>query len=155
LDGKVLAPRIIYKPGFTLVGLACEEVPPGDRKDALWEALGECFNEIPHADPDAGFGVHILSGSDRQYLAGLAVRRAGVVPPGMAALTLPANAYAVFMHRGLSESLQETVKEIFNGWQPESDYEQAGAYFFEYYDDRFQPNSRDSVIFLWLPVKQR
>lgn len=150
----MLAPRIIYKAGFSVVGITCEESSPDGRKDALWEELGQRFVEIPHVDPDAGFGVHTWSGSDRQYLAGLAVRRVSLVPSGMAALTLPANAYAVFVHRGLSESLRETVKEIFDGWQPQSGYEHIGAYYFEYYDDRFQPHSRDSVIFLWLPVKQ-
>ncbi len=151
----MLTPRIIYKPGFTVVGLTCDGVCPDGRKDAIWEELGERFIEIPEADPDVGFGVHTWAESEQHYLAGLAVRKLANVPPGMAVLTFPAHAYAVFMHRGLSKLLPESMAEVFHQWLPLSEYEHSGEFYFEYYDDRFQPNSRDSVVYLWVPVKHK
>ena len=149
------APRIIYKAGFTVVGIAREGEISGLDNDALWGELGERFAEIPHANPDAGFGVHYWVDSKQRYLAGLTVSENGTIPAGMAEQRFEAHIYAVFVHMGQVSGLAQTVEWVFKEWLPESYYERDGEFYFEYYDDRFQPGSRDSVVFLWVPVREK
>ena len=149
------APRIVYKAGFTVVGFAHQGEMSEGQKDALWDKLGDRFTEIQLADPDAGYGVHTWLGSKRSYLAGLAVRECAQVPVGMTAQAVNAHAYAVFVHVGAMAGLTQTVGWIYDAWLPESNYERDEDLYFEYFDDRFQPGSRDSVVFLWVPVREK
>ena len=150
-----LAPRIILKPAFRVVGLSRPLSQLDGNLEALWGELGDRYVEIPQADPDAGYGVHTWSEARRAYLAGLAlVGREGDVPTDMSVLRIEAHTYAVFVHTGLMQGLAETVGRIYEGWLPGSGYQAAADFYFEYYDDRFSPGSPDSVVFLWVPVAQ-
>ena len=149
-------PRVIVKPAFSVVGLSRPWNCLDGNLDALWQDLGARYVEIPQADPDAGFGVHTWTEAGRAYLAGLALRGGeGGVPPDMTVLRIKAHAYAVFIHTGLMRGLPVTVGRIFDSWLPNSGYEAAGDFYFEYYDDRFTPGSADSIIFLWVPVASK
>jgi len=150
---KVLTPRIIYKAGFTVVGLVCNSDCSNGTKDALWEELSTRFMEIPQVDPDVGYGVYTGVAAEGHYLAGLSVKLPCVLPDGMVAQNYSAHTYAVFAHCGRMDSMSELVNDIFGGWLPGAHYLPDGDFYFEYYDDRFDPNSKDSVIFLWVPVK--
>jgi AraC family transcriptional regulator len=145
-----MEPRIIYKPGFAVVGFAQND-GDGDG-EALWDQLGARYQEIPHVDPDVGYGVRSIADEDQAYLVGLAVREEGLTPPGMTTVRFEPHTYAVFVHRGLAESLPETVGAALGEWLPGSGYALAGTRYFEYYDDNFEPGSDKSVIFLWVPV---
>jgi len=150
-----LNPRIILKPAFTVVGLTCLEPELNGSTEALWAQLGERYQEIPQADPDAGFGVHTWGQTGRQYLAGLALRGgagSSQCPHGMTTLQIEAHAYAVFTHTGLMRDLPDRVNHIYGEWLPGSGYRGAGDFYFEYYDDRFLPGSCDSVVFVYVPV---
>lgn len=155
-----MEPRIIYKPAFSVVGLSQPFSGWDGRIDALWTQLEQRYQEIPMADPDVGFGVHTWQAGKNRYVAGLALRKVpgrggmGPLPPGMTRISLDPHAYAVFVHNGVMTCLGETVDMIFEDWLPGSGYRCAADFYFEYFDDRFQPGSRDSVLFLFLPVKQ-
>lgn len=145
-----MEPRIIYKPGFAVVGFAQND-GDGDG-EALWDQLGARYQEIPHVDPDVGYGVCSITPDEKTYLVGLAVREEGQTPPGMTAVRFEPHTYAVFVHRGLAEGLPGTVRAALGEWLPASDYNLAGDRYFEYYDDHFEPGSEKSVIFVWVPV---
>ena len=149
-----MEPRIIYKPAFTIVGLFQDGKSAIHKADRLWEELGARFAEIPHVDPDVGFGVHIQPRDGHRYLAGFAVGGAGPVPKGMAEFHLDDHAYAVFVHTGRMERLEQTIQNIFADWLPKSGYCSDGDFYFEYYDDHFAPHSDDSTMFLFIPIKQ-
>ena len=149
-----MEPRIIYKPAFTIVGLIQDGKASKRKADRLWEELGARFGEIPHVDPDVGFGVHIKPRDGRRYLVGFAVGGAGSVPEGMVEFHLDGHAYAVFTHRGRVDRLEETVQNIYSDWLPKSGYCRDGDFYLEYYDDHFTPHSDDSAMFLFIPVKQ-
>jgi len=156
-----MKPRIINKPAFTVVGLSqCVKGLDGSR-ETLWTQLSARFQEIPNADPDTGFGVHSWKGSERHYLAGMALRGAikgkkvPEVPKGMEVYHLKKHAYAVFPHHGLIDYLSTTIDTIFNDWLPGSGFQAAENIYFELYDDRFQPGSEDSILFIFVPVRQK
>ncbi len=147
-------PRIVLKAGFTVVGLpVCGGFHDGE-VEALWDKIGKRFDEISNVDPDCGYGLHTWRDGVHCYLAGLGVNGSGkvIVPEGMKAVTTGTHAYAVFVHRGLQADLPDTVSYVFKGWLPQSEYQAADNFYFEYYDDRFQPGSPDSVIFVYVPV---
>ena len=150
-----MEPRIIYKPGFSVAGICLDAEEVTNSLDEVWEDLADRYREIPHADPDQGFGVHTFTDVGHYYLAGLAVQKDGDLPEGMIELEISPNAYAVFPHRGDLGALPKTFAAIFDTWLPESDYQHAEEFYFEYYDDHFQPGSSDSVIFIFVPVVER
>ncbi len=149
---NILEPRIIYKPAFKVVGIPLDGDELLNDLDGVWENLAARHNEIPHADPDQGFGVHTFSEKGHHYLAGLAVHEDGRLPEGMAQKLIGSNAYVVFTHRGDLAHIEETITGIFDTWLPSSGYRLAEELFFEYYDDHFQPGSPDSVVFIFVPV---
>lgn len=149
-----MEPRIIYKPAFTIVGLYQDGKSAEYKTDRLWEELGARFAEIPHVDPDVGFGVHIQPMDGHRYLVGFAVGGSGPVPEGMAEYQLDEHAYAVFTHRGRLDRLAETVQAAFKEWLPTSGYCSDGNFYLEYYDDHFAPESDDSTMFLFIPIRQ-
>ena len=63
--------------------------------------------------------------------------------------------YAVFHHAGPLSGLSETVDRVFEEWLPQVGVEISGEYYFEVYDDRFEPGKVDSILFLWVPVRRR
>ena len=150
-----MEPRIIFKPAFNVVGIPMEDQANNNDLECAWEKLAERYSEIPQADPDQGFGVHIFSDHGHRYLAGLAASKDGRLPEGMVEHSIGSNAYAVFAHGGDSKRLPEMVTAIFDDWLPQSGYRLAEEFYFEYYDDHFQPGSPDSVIFIFVPVVER
>ncbi len=154
MSPKTFEPRIIFKPAFTVVGLTLNGTHSADDRDALWDLLAERYREIHQVDPDAGYGVHLNSGNHHTYLAGLSAGPGGAIPQGMTAQHFGPHTYAVFTHNGFSSALAGTVDGIFSIWLPDSGFHQAAGYYFEYYDDRFQPNSIDSLLFIFVPVAE-
>ena len=151
-----MKPRIIYKAGFTVTGIALDgDRQPQDRED-LWERLGERFREIPQADPDVGYGVVWTRPEDGvSYLAGLSAGPSAAPPRGMVTRRFREGLYAVFHHAGPLSGLPETVDRVFEEWLPQVGVEISGEYYFEVYDDRFEPGKVDSILFLWVPVRRR
>ncbi len=152
-----MEPRIVIKPAFSVVGIWQNGNPSRSTVDRLWERLGERFPEIPGVDPDQGYGVHVKRGNEEKYLAGLMVRKGipdGKLPEGMALLSLEAHAYAVFHYNGRLENMGATLEAIFLTWLPNSGYQTEADFYFEYFDDRFQPGSDDSSLFIYVPVRE-
>jgi AraC family transcriptional regulator len=145
---------LIYKAGFTVTGLALDGDRLTESREGLWERLGERFREIPQADPDVGYGVVWTRPDDGMgYLAGLAAGPGTVTPPGMVSHHFNKQLYAVFHHSGPLTALQETVRQIFDVELFQTEYRVSGDYYFEVYDDRFDPGEAGSIVFLWVPVR--
>ncbi len=147
-----MEPRIIYKPAFKVVGFSRNGGGEDKDTECLWDLLGARYREIPGADPDVGYGVHCITDHGHRYLVGLAVRQDGPVPPGMSAEEFDSHAYAVFYHRGRMGGLPETVEKVFDEWLPAAGKSPLEGFYFEFYDDHFQPDSDDSIVFIWVPV---
>jgi len=148
-----MEPRIIYKPAFTIVGFSQNLSGEGHNPEALWDQLAARYQEIPFADPDVGYGVHIITPQDHRYLAGLGLTRIGVsAPADMSEYRVDPHTYAVFTHNGQMATLADTVDRIFNDWLPRADYTACRDFYFEFYDDHFQPDSPLSTLFIWVPV---
>lgn len=148
-----MEPRIIYKPAFTIVGFSQELNGNDGVAETLWDKLAAHYQEIPFVDPDVGYGVHLITPESHRYLAGLGVTRpGGQAPAGMSDYRTGPQAYAVFTHSGSLTTLNQTLTQIFQGWLPGADYLASADFYFEYYDDHYQPDSPFSTLFIWVPV---
>lgn len=148
-----MEPRIIYKPAFTIVGFAQDLSGDGHNSDVLWDQLSARYQEIPFADPDVGYGVHIITPQSHRYLVGLGLTRTGVsAPVDMAEYRMDPHTYAVFTHTGRMATLPKTVDRIYQDWLPGANYVTSADFYFEFYDDHFQPDSSLSTLFIWVPV---
>jgi predicted transcriptional regulator YdeE len=148
-----MEPRIIYKPAFTIVGFAQDLSGDGHNSDVLWDQLAARYQEIPFADPDVGYGVHIIAPQSHRYLVGLGLTRTDIATPAdMAEYRMGPHTYAVFTHSGRMATLAGTVDSIYRDWLPGANYVTSADFYFEFYDDHFQPDSPLSTLFIWVPV---
>lgn len=148
-----MEPQIVLKSTFTVVGFSENGNGSDVAPEVLWNALSARFHEIPGADPDAGYGVHTWQNGQHHYLIGLAASCSSHPPVGMVARSFDPHAYAVFIHPGPISGLGATIAWIFDDWLPKSKFQWVADFYFEYYDDRFAPDSEDSIMFLFVPVK--
>lgn len=69
---------------------------------------------------------------------------------------LAASQYAVFTYKGaFSQKFAELFDTIYDDWLPNSEYEQAGSYNFEFFGDEFEPGSATSVMYIYVPIKNK
>jgi AraC family transcriptional regulator len=88
-----------------------------------------------------------------RYLAGSEVEKGSPLPSGMELVTIPSGRYAVFTHRGRLESLPHTYNYIHGAWFPRCRATLRDALDFELYDERFKPESDDSELDIYIPVR--
>ena len=149
-----MEPRIIFKPAFTVVGLLQDKDDIDTSVEGLWESLGARLSEIIGADPDVGFEVHFMEEDGHRYLVGFAVLKQSTVPKGMTAINFDAYNYAVIPHQGSLDGIADTLAGFDSDWLPTSGYQRDEATYFEVYDDRFVPNSPDSLISIYVPLRK-
>lgn len=87
------------------------------------------------------------------YIAGSEVKPGATLPDGVTSVTLPAQRYAVFTHKGDVSTIDKTCDAIFGKWLPNSSHEQADAPFFERYTQDFDTKTMSGGIELWVPIK--
>jgi AraC family transcriptional regulator len=155
-----MEPRIVQKPAFLVVGMAGRFTPATtSRIPELWErfarthmltirhrvgvhTLGICIDADPATIEQAGF----------TYLAAVEVARVETLPDELTSVTIPANTYAVLTHTGHISRLPDTVKQIWGQWLPASPYRHVPAPDFEWYDERWSPETGNGEIDVYVPI---
>lgn len=84
------------------------------------------------------------------YLAGMEVASADAAPEGADIWEIEAQTYAVFPTR-LSD-LMDTMKAIYETWMPSSGYRRAPSPEFEFYGEQFDPDDRQSIMYIYIPI---
>ena len=77
------------------------------------------------------------------------------IPAGMTIMTLPAQQYAEFQHKGLvdMESVNETINYIYSSWLLRSNMRHTYGPDIEIYGPEFRYQSEDSIIYYAIPVE--
>ena len=155
-----MQPTIKDMPGFIVVGM--EYVGKNQHREIsqLWEVFNPRRGEIPHlVQPLVAFGVTGVMRPDGtfSYLAGYAVSAVEQLPAGMTAVTVPPARYAVFTHRGplfgVPHDLDATYQYIYHSWLPASGFKRANTPAFEWYDERFEWDSAESEMDIYIPLE--
>lgn len=177
IRGYIMKPVIKKMPAFKVAGYGIKtNITSGYMKDiaAYWENYsGENLENKMYAQlsppkhGEVGLCVPGLEGNVT-YLLGVIVEDFAKVTDDMLTAEVPEAEYAVFttppvdlsdagvyQDNQLSTAVKSTWKYIFEEWFPESGYvyDEAGLDF-EFYDERCH-NRPDSVMDVYIPVKQK
>lgn len=149
--------RFDDREAFMLAGLrrihSTESAP--DSIPAQWQDFVSHLpleNEAAHAT----YGVTIKiddAANTLDYMAGIEVTGKVPLPKGLVLLEPASARYAVFLHKGSVADVPTTMQAIFTDWLPQSGIIRAESPFFERYDERFNPETGEGEIELWIPVR--
>lgn len=122
---------------------------------AQWQRFSAYLGRIPGQIGNVAYGVnHNADDAGHfDYLCGVAVRDFSTVPAELTHLRIPAQRYAVFVHREHVSAVCHTWNAIWNRWLPESGHTPADAPLFERYDEAFDPLTGMGGFEIWLPLK--
>ena len=122
---------------------------------AQWQRFAPHIGNIPGQIGSVSYGLCCNFDHDDsfEYIAGVEVSSFTDVPEGFSTIRVPPQKYAVFSHREHISAIRRTVSAIWSKWLPQSGYEVADAPNFERYDDRFDPQTGNGVVEIWIPVK--
>ena len=148
-------PRIVDRPGFTVVGLKYRGKNENNEIPQLWQVLGPRAGEIENMVSDhVAYGISAnvdQSTGEFDYIAGFEVSTVKELPEGMVSFKVPGSKYAVFSTT--LPKIGETFDNAYHAWLPQSSYQPTGGPEFEFYDERFDPQDPDSLFDLYIPVK--
>lgn len=153
-------PRFEQSPPLRIAGLRAR-VDGAATAPALWARFAPHFGRVPGEVDRVGYGL-CLPAADGEagcfdYVAGCAVNDFAGVPADWAQVSIPAQRYAVFVHRQHVSKIRDTIDAI-SRWLPGSGHEIAPAGadqvgFFERYGEGFDPHTGCGDIEVWVPVK--
>src|SRR5437899_5899947 len=147
---KRLEPPVIIEGGAKVIAGFRERYKGNmDGVTAQWQRFAPHVGKIPGETSLCAYGLCFDTSNPLQnfeYMTGVEVASAAEVPAQYSVLTIPAQRYAVFFHRGHISGLRETLELIGSKVLPESGLKvaqpPAGAPdFFEYYTSAFDPNT--------------
>jgi AraC family transcriptional regulator len=145
---------IVMEAAARLIGLELEDGKV-ELIPALWDRFNERMGEIESNQPGFAYGVcRGMPGQDFAYLAGVRAAPDAPIPPGMKSWDLPAQKYAVFLHRGYYREIPETYGHIFNGGLAQNHLTPVPEIGYERYEFVRCPNpdGPHSEVDLYVPV---
>jgi len=160
-EGITMEPVFKERKRELAIGLGASfgKDPHQDISD-LWTKFEPRMKEIKNAVEGYTFGIcleehpeiEIQEGDSFIYLAAVPVTSIDYVPEGMYACEIPANRYAVFTHKGSIDKITHTVNYIWGTWVPRNTKIIKKDPDFELYDDRFDVDSLEGEVDIYVPV---
>lgn len=161
LEASLEGPRIEKTGSFLVAGLRrhysddrISNIP------AQWQHFVSYLGRIPGQVGRTTYGVCLsptggVPGID--YLSGVEVLRSSDLPDEFSVVSVPAQPYAVFVHRGHVSQLRDSLNTIWQKRLPESGHHLSAASsdwpaFFERYTEKFDPRTATGDVELWIPI---
>ncbi len=149
-------PRIVHAQALLLTGInerynsnASASIP------AQWQRFRPYLGQVPGQAGATTYGV--VHNSDdlgnADYLSGVEVTDFSAVPAGWSRLRIPAQRHAVFTHTDHVSAIRRTWFAIWNTGLPEAGLEGTGGPEFERYDARFDADTGQGTVEIWIPVR--
>jgi AraC family transcriptional regulator len=131
-------------------GGAAESIP------VQWEDFRQ-LGTLPGQRGTAVYGV--MCGADPaaktfEYMCAAEVESLDALPREYGRMRVPAQRYAVFVHRGGASTVHVTWGAIWGEWLPRSGYQLANTPEFELYDERFDFRTGAGVIEIWASIRE-
>jgi predicted transcriptional regulator YdeE len=120
---------------------------------AIWAEFFRRENEIGAAADARLFGVMSMEGDATIYLAGVETEADAIEPFGLASATIPMGRYLAVTHYGDAATIAATTERAYKEVFPASGKVMRLAPHLEVYDDRFNPDSPDSAMEIWIPIE--
>ncbi|HKO96338.1 MAG TPA: GyrI-like domain-containing protein [Pyrinomonadaceae bacterium] len=121
-----------------------------------WERFRPYMGKVPGQIDQKTYGVcYNVSEGEFDYLTGVAASDPSALPAELSQLQIPAQRYAVFVHREHISTIKNTIEAIGKDWLPTAPYEPTGIpAFFERYEN-YDPETGTGDIEIWVPVKPK
>lgn len=140
------------------IGLMGSE-PNGD--EVIPDMWGNLFDQLEQVEEfEFGWAVGVMSPSKAdnpkpgqlEYFAGLVVDYPPDDHPGLQVREIEASDYLVCEHLGSLEELADTTRWFYTEYLPSAGYVAKDAPHLEVYDERFDPESHESVVMICVPI---
>ena len=166
--GLTMEPKILELNEMKLVGIGSNfiSVLSPDKNNhvvipQLWDRYLKRCKEIDERVSRVDYGLCDRISEETQrthpdecfYMACAEVASFDSVPEGMETRVVPGGRYAVFTHTGTLDHLEHTMNFIYGSWLPKSGEELRDAPDLERYDERFKPDSEESELDIFIPLK--
>ncbi|MGM0401353.1 MAG: GyrI-like domain-containing protein [Chloroflexota bacterium] len=157
MQSGIIEAEILEREAFSVVGLKYRgQNESGEEIAYLWKELAEGLEGIEGPfTPKSAYGVidnYDDESAEFEYVAGFAVGEPYHVPLGMARWEIPQQTWAVF--RCTSACIDETYREIYKVWLPQSGYKRAEGPEFEQYSTDFLKGEDDAEVRICIPIKE-
>jgi len=152
-----MAPKIIHKETFTLLGLQERFTPASEDFEGIWKRFMQYESQIqPHSTDGAFYGAcfGVQEGKQMDYLAAMAVESVGDVPKGLTLREVPASCYAVF--ECTVRTISDTYDWIFEHWVPTAPYGRPDGTSPKADFERYPPatDSGDTPVLLYIALEE-
>lgn len=152
-----MEPKIVTKPTFTVIGMKYTGKNENGEIPKMWSVAVPRFQEIKNTidPPFVSYGIcgNLLEDGRFDYLAGVAVSEAADIPEGMESWKVEEQTYAVFPCT--LTDIHKTYEYAHTEWLPNSDYERSAVPDFEFYDENFEPEDPESLLYVYIPIKKK
>ncbi|MFO7918574.1 MAG: GyrI-like domain-containing protein [Anaerolineae bacterium] len=150
--------EIAKREAFTVVGLKYRgQNETGEDIPRLWRELVDVLEGVENPlDPNAPCGVvdnYEEETAVFDYVAGVIVKDPHHVPLGMTKLEIPEQTWAIF--ECTLDQLDDTYREIYETWLPQSGYQRAeGPDLEQYSADFLQGRGERAEVRICIPVQE-
>jgi AraC family transcriptional regulator len=150
----------IEVPATTLVGVSGQFLsglhPDSDAHQVIPQLWGRLMESHGHALHDAHWSAGVMSdiegSSKMNYLAAIRLEDSEHNTEGLERLELPGGSYLACEHVGSLEAMGQTTAWFYTQYLPSSGVQLRDGYHLEIYDDRFDPESSDSIVLICAPI---
>jgi AraC family transcriptional regulator len=125
-----------------------------------WQRFMGHIGKLPQQTGQDAFGLNFLGQGEPgiEYLSGVEVSSCSGLPADFDCVSIPAQRYAVFGHRGHLSTIYETCEAIAHDWLPRSGHKappvrEGAPDFFERYSREFNPQTGTGGIEIWVPIQ--
>jgi len=152
-----MEPRIVSKPGFTVVGVKYRGKNENQEIPEVWGEFGSRFSDFKHRSEE-GIAYGAMDNYDPDigefdYVAGVAISSSKGQPADLTVWDIPGATYAVFTTT--LPAIRSAFDSIYHDWLPASDYQRQSGPEFELYDERFDPQDPESELDIYIPVERK
>ncbi len=153
--------RMDKKEAFTVIGMEVLNTMDSAVMMELWTRFIPAISQVPNHVGEQYYGLNYYTEELNEegepgfgYMAAAEVRNLPDVPEGFVSREIPASAYAVFTHRGPAQNMSKIFEYIYGQWVRETQLKPKMQPSFEVYDHRYDPESPDSIVEIWVPVQE-
>jgi AraC family transcriptional regulator len=154
-----MEPKIVDKPAISLIGMVYFGDPSTGEFAKTWDRFMKLNVDIPgRTSLTEWIGLEFYTEDFWQnhkwfYMVCVETKNLDAIPLPLVAKHLPACTYAVFTVRGGLKKLGEGFHYVYETWLPNSGYQVAYPFDFEFYQDgRFKGDEEESEIDIYIPI---
>ncbi len=153
-------PREDKKEEMLMAGFQVMDTMEHEAMMKVWNQFMEVVEKLPAEENTPYYGINFFTKDYNPenhtgygYMACVPITSAENLPEGVIVRKIPAQKYIVFEHKGPLMYLEESFNYIFYKYLPQKKHTALYTDLLEVYDCRFDAESPESIIEIWVPVK--